>query len=299
VRGTLSGVIPVMGVPFTRDERVDEEGFCRWLDAVLRAQVDGVMLFGLASEFYKLTDAERLTLRTRFLEQTSQAHVPAIVSVASHATVTAAREAREAAEAGANLVNLFLPSFLKPSRSALHAHIGAVARAAPVPLIVQYAPREAGADLDPSFFAALAEECPNIVAVKVESQPPGPYVDALRRAAPRLGALVGYAGINLEDAVRRGAAGVQPGSSFVEVYQALWRGYQSANPSGPALYRTILPYLALWMQHPEYIIAVEKEIARRRGFITDACCRRPAYTLDREDQRVIDEFMEVAAAHLS
>ena len=49
---SLGGVIPILPTPFTAQGAIDEEGFARVADAAIGAGVDGVAMFGLASEYY-------------------------------------------------------------------------------------------------------------------------------------------------------------------------------------------------------------------------------------------------------
>lgn len=292
----LAGVYPVVAVPFQPDGAVDPASFVRLVRYMARSGVAGLMLGGVASEFYKLAPEELRALIPLFVEAVHAAGVTAIVSVTAHATERAVAEARAAVAAGADVINLWPPFFLHPGRDALAAHIATVAAAVPVPLIVQYAPREAGLELDPAWFVALRRDYPHLVAVKVETQPPGPYVARLKALDPTVTALVGYGGINLLDAVERGADGVQPGAGFPELYAALWAHRTDA--TGRALYAALLPYLALWMQHPEYLNAIDKAILFRRGLIAHPAVRHPAWTLDAVDDRRITAFLDEFGPYL-
>jgi dihydrodipicolinate synthase/N-acetylneuraminate lyase len=286
----LAGVYPVVAVPFQPDGAVDAASFRRLVRYMASSGVAGLMLGGIASEFYKLALEELRALIPPFVDAVHRAGLTAMVSVTAHATERAVVEARAAVDAGADVINVWPPFFLHPGREALAGHLAAVADAVSVPVIVQYAPREAGLELDPAWFAELRRQHPTIVAVKVETQPPGPYVARLKAVDPTVTALVGYGGINLLDAVERGADGVQPGSSFPELYAALWAHRTDA--AGEALYQALLPYLALWMQQPEYLNAVDKWILFRRGIIASPAVRHPAYALDAVDHRRIARFLD-------
>lgn len=172
-------------------------------------------------------------------------------------------------------------------------------KVAKVPIIVQYAPKESGVDLDPLFFATLRREYPQVIGVKVEAQPPGVYITALRKITESIQALVGYAGVNMSDAFLRGADGVQPGCSFVEIYNKLWEYYATDQASFRDLYERLLPYLSIWMQNPEYLIKVEKEILKQRGIINSSYCRAVSYELDQIDYERIQQFTEEFSKELS
>ncbi|MGC5006676.1 dihydrodipicolinate synthase family protein [Streptomyces sp. DT203] len=292
----ISGVIPVLEVPYHDDGSLDLPGFDRVMDAVLGTGVTSVMFPGYASEFHKLTTAERDQLTDRLLGAiTGVTGFTTIVSVTDHATLVAVAAARRAAERGAGAINLLPPYLLGPSRDAVLAHVAAVLDAVtPVPVVLQYAPAQTGTGLDAATIDMLAAAHPNLGHVKVESAPPGRLISALK-----LPALVGYAGLQLPDALRRGAVGVQPGCSFTEIYQEIWRRWTSGDqPSALALHGALLPYLSYWMQHVELIIAAEKAISVRRGWFASDHCRAPGWTLDAEERAMVDRFMTEFEEHL-
>ena len=56
----LRGVVPVLPTPFRADESVDLEGLRRCVRFAVHCGADAVCLPALASEYYKLSEAERL-----------------------------------------------------------------------------------------------------------------------------------------------------------------------------------------------------------------------------------------------
>jgi 4-hydroxy-tetrahydrodipicolinate synthase len=297
---SIRGVSPVMAVPFTGDGEVDLTGFRALVRHVLKSGVTSAMLFGFAGEFYKLTDEERAALRSSFLEETrTREDFTAIVSVTDHATEVAVRRARESAAAGSGALNLLPPYMLAPSRDAVLSHVTAVLEAVETPVIVQLAPALTGLSLEASSLVALARSHPNLSMVKVESIPPGRLISELAAAQPPLPAMVGYAGVQLPDALRRGVAGVQPGSSFPEIYVAIWGAWVAGETDEALdLHRRLLPYISYWMQNVELIVQAEKTILAKRGIIATDRCRKPGWTLDRDEMDTIDRFLKEFASFL-
>jgi dihydrodipicolinate synthase/N-acetylneuraminate lyase len=290
----LGGVIPIVAAPFTPSGAFDAESFQRLVRWLIRSGASGLTLFGLATEFYKLTDDERAEMQTLFLAETaSHPEVAGIISITDHSWEIAVERARAAAAAGADALMVLPPYFLGPAESAIVEHIRRVAAAVRLPIVVQYAPNQTGVRLAPALFAQLAADLPNLVAVKVEIQPPGRYLtDLLAVTAGRVQALVGYAGVQMPDVLARGAAGVQPGCSFTEIYVALYQSFQRGDrASMRALHQRLLPYISYWMQGVELIIRAEKRILQRRGLIASDYCRHPAATLDADEEAMIDDFL--------
>jgi dihydrodipicolinate synthase/N-acetylneuraminate lyase len=297
----IRGVCPVLAVPFTADGDVDLAGFTAVTRHVLGTGVTAVMLFGFASEFYKLTDDERTQLRRRLLAQTKRRDdVVAIISITDHATEVAVKNAIQAVADGANALNILPPHLLGPSPRAMLDHLASILEAVEVPVIIQLAPGLTGTTLDAQSMRGLAAAHPNFRAVKVESTPPGRLIADLASGDPPLPALVGYAGVQLPDALRRGVIGVQPGCSFTELYLAVWRAWEAGeHDQALDVHRRLLPYISYWMQSVELIVQAEKTILARRGIIASERCRAPGWTLDREERAMIDHFLEEFAYALA
>lgn len=293
--GTLiQGVSPVLAVPFHDDGALDHAGFDRVVRYVLGCGVSSVMFPGYASEFLKLSTTERWDLYEILFSHTRGRHdIAAVAAVQDHATRLAVDHATRLVDAGADAINLLPPYQLHPAAEDVRAHIHEVAAAVdPVPIVLQYAPQQTGTTLDASTIAAIARTHPNVRVVKVESVPPGRLIHDLLQQRPALPSMVGYAGVQLPDALRRGAIGVQPGCSFTEIYVEIWRCHSNGDHDGAfELHRRLLPYVSYWMLNSELIVAAEKLISARRGLFASAFCRRPAYHLDEEDLRMVDRFL--------
>jgi 4-hydroxy-tetrahydrodipicolinate synthase len=297
----LTGVSPVLEVPFDEHEDVDYDGFEALVHHVLRTGVRSVMFPGYASEFHKLSDEERTRLRDLLLAVTTgRVDVAAIVSVSDHSTALAVRKATAAVERGADAINLLPPYLLGPSPAAVREHIVAVADAVrPAPVVLQVAPAQTGTSLDADTIRSIAQGSPNLRHVKVESAPSGPLIADLAAGDPALFSFIGSAGLQLVDGLRRGAVGVQPGCSFVELYCRVWECWTSgAHADAVALHSRMLPYLSYWMQSVELIVAAEKLISLRRGMLSAAVCRRPAHRLDIAEIAMVDRFMQEFDAEL-
>jgi dihydrodipicolinate synthase/N-acetylneuraminate lyase len=301
MRNDLRGVVPVLEVPFRADDSVDEGGFARVIEELVRRDVRTMMFPGFASEFYKLTDDERDRLVALLLDRTAgDPEVSAIISIPDHATATAVRRAASAVERGAAAINVLPPHFLAPSRAEIVDHLAAVLHAvAPTPVVVQIAPAQTGSLFDVADLKGLAARYPNLAMVKVEAQPPGRLIAALAEPPAPLASAVGYAGLAMIDALTRGAVGVWPGCSFVEIYQEIWRRWQSNDVEGAGeLHRRLLPFISYWMQNVELMIAAEKLISRERGWISCSRCRGPAWRFDEIERKQIASFLHAFGALL-
>jgi 4-hydroxy-tetrahydrodipicolinate synthase len=274
---TVGGVLPILPTPFTAEGAIDDDGFAKVIEAAIASGVQGVSMFGLASEYYKLSDAERANLTTMLVRQVGK-RCPVVISIVSHATKLAVAEAIQAVEAGADALMIFPPFFLGPSSHAIIKHIREIAAAVPVPVIVQYAPLQTGRPIEVRTFAELHTELPNISHVKVDLVPSGPLISAL--CSYGVGTLAGYMGLHLPEDVSRGLGGVMPTVSVSARFVRIWQLMAQDEQQARSLHCEMLPLLNLMMQSIECLIACEKELLVRCGIIRSAHCREPAYHLD-------------------
>jgi len=297
---TLSGILPILAAPFTARGELDEDSFQSLVRHLIGCGVSGLTLFGLVTEFYKLTDRERARMQALLLAETSRAEaVAGIISITDHSWEVAVRRAQAAEAEGADALMVLPPHFLAPSLAAVRQHLIQVISSVSLPVIVQYAPIQTGLRLAPEFFLQLRDELPNLALVKVEAQPTGQYVGALLGdSGGRLGALAGYAGIQMPAVLARGAAGLQPSCSYAEVYVELWRRWRVDRAAFQALHLQLLPYVVEWMQSLEMIIRADKVILQRRGLIASDYCRAQAYALDPAEAAGVEHFLDQFQAWL-
>lgn len=294
----IGGIIPILATPFTERGEVDGESFCRLVETAIQDGVHGLAMFGLASEYYKLADAERSSL-TELLVRQANRRVPVIISITHHAREVAVQQAREAAALGADALMIMPPFFLGPDQKAIMGHIEAVAQAVTMPVIVQYAPLETGKSINPGAFAELHRAHPNVTHVKVDTVPSGTTITALRQASGgSFKSIVGYMGLHLPQDVARGVAGCAPSASLGRAFVHLWNLLRRDEDEGWIFHRRLLPMLNFMMQSVEMLIACEKLLLVRRGTIASAYCREPAFHLDSFQSAELERYAKDLAEWL-
>lgn len=287
----IKGVNPIAAVPFRADGELDETSFSNMLGHLAGTGIDGLTLFGIASEFPKLSDDERERLAARFISDLAGSGVFRAMSVTDHSTELAVKRARRYQQMGADALMLLPPFFLKPSPQAVASYINQVLEAVTIPVMVQYAPGETGLPIPPEELAQVAQRYPHAV-FKIECNPPVEYTREFLQQAPGAHVLNGYAGLYMLQMLAAGGKGVMPGCSFSEVYVQIYRAWREGRiAQAEALHQRLLPWITRWMSHCEYIIQVEKTILQRRGIIASDYCRHPGWALSPEDHRDIDTFL--------
>lgn len=287
----IIGVNPIAALPFYPDGTIDQISMVRLLEHLAGTGIQGLTMFGIASEFPKLTDAERTRLAQLFTGTLAGGPLYRVLSVTDHCTELAVVRAREYARLGADALMLLPPFFLRPPQEAITAHITAVLEAVDIPVLVQYAPGETGIPLPPEQLARVAQRYPHAV-FKIENDAPVDYTRDFLALAPQACVMNGYAGIFMPDMLAAGGKGVMPGCSFSEVYVAIYRHWQAGEyAAARALHNRLLPFIRPWMRHCEYIIQVEKTVLYQRGIIASDYCRRPGWVLTQEDSQHIHQLI--------
>jgi dihydrodipicolinate synthase/N-acetylneuraminate lyase len=295
----LRGCYPILATPFLPDGEIDEHSVVRLVRHLKTCGLPGFTMFGLASEFYKLSDADRETL----IEAAFDARAPdqtAIVSVTAHSHEVAVKQAGRAEEAGAGALMLLPPFFLGPSEEDIRRHVLEVAQATSLPVMVQYAPAQTGVKMTAESFLELHRRAPNVCYVKVESAPPGPLISTITQGSSgEIKCLVGSGGLQLVDGLRRGAVGVQPASGVADYYPHILRALDEDDlERAYALHADLLPLLKLLMQAIEPLNRLEKTILKKRGIIAHDYCRAASFEPDDLMLAELDLFVGRIAGRL-
>ena len=277
----FEGIFPVSAAPFTDKGFVDYDSLKELVKFQIRAEAKGLVLFGFATEFYKLSYLEKLQMLKTVKEAVSDA-IPIIASVTEQSTELAVWRAKEMQDNGADALMVLPPFLIRVGKKGFIDHIKAIAKAVQIPVIIQYSPEETGVIIEAKTLAELMASQDNLQYIKVECKPPGPMIsELLSEAVSTFGVFVGYAGIQMMDALTRGAIGVMPGSSLTDIYCSIYKLYKSGKiDEANALHGKLVQFLNVIFQSIEMIIKWEKIILKHRGIIAFDYCRHPCYEPD-------------------
>ena len=293
----IKGICPIVAAPFTDNGEVDYESLDKLVKHLLNGGCHAVTLFGIAGEYYKLSDDEREKMAQVTIKAAKEVGGKTIISVTDHSTEVAVKRAKQFEEMGADCLMLLPPFFLKPGAKYLYEHMKAIANAVDIPIMAQYAPEQTGVAIPPETFCKLEKECPNMIYYKIECKPAGPYVTNLMNLTDgKMKIFVGNAGFQLIECMDRGAIGAMPGCSMYDVYLDIYNHYVDGDrEKAIQLHNKLLPMLNHIRQNVEQIISFEKRILKRRGIIASDYCRKPSYDTDEYFDRLFDEFYKEMA----
>ncbi len=294
----IKGICPIIAATFDENGNLDLDSLYNLVKTLVLGGCGAVTLFGIAGEYYKLTDDEREEMVKVCVKAAHDNGGKIIISVTDHATEVAVKRAKHFEESGADCLMILPPFFLKPGASWLYDHMKAIADAVEIPVMAQYAPEQTGVAIPPETFCRLESECKNMIYYKIECKPAGPYVSNLMRLTDgKMKIFVGNAGFQLIECMDRGAVGAMPGSSMYDIYIDIYNNYVNGDRAKALrIHSKLLPMLNHIRQNVEQIIFFEKRILKLRGIIKCDCCRKPSYGSDEYFERLFEELYDELAA---
>lgn len=158
-------VLTAMVTPYTPDGEVDYAKVQKLTRHLLNNGSDGVLICGTTGESPCLTPAERANLWAAAKEAVGQ-NGRLILGTTDNETAFSCDVAKKAEAAGADALLAVAPYYNKPSQEGLYRHFAKIAASADIPIILYNIPGRTGVNILPETVLRLANDCPNIVAIK-------------------------------------------------------------------------------------------------------------------------------------
>jgi len=275
----LHGIVPILVTPFDQDGAIDEQSLERLIAFNIGAGVNALGV-ALGSEMFKLDEAERDRL-TGAVVRIVDGRVPVIINTGAAGTDLAVRQSRLAQEAGADALMIIPPFFfMPPSAAEIIDYYRLIDRAVSIPIILQDVPQ---APIPPALAVRIADQCPNVRYIKVETVPIVGQVAAMTAAVgDRLGVFGGAGGGYFIEEMRRGAIGTMPFCSQPADFVAVWTAFRAGDETAARTRfdQTLMPTFRLGMQGGDVFYHLHKQLLVRLGIITTARVRPPTTPID-------------------
>jgi dihydrodipicolinate synthase/N-acetylneuraminate lyase len=278
----LEGVVPIIPTPFTRDESIDFAALGQCVRFAAASGLSAACLPAYASEFYKLSDAERHSV-VKEAVRASEGKI-AILAQANHPAARVAAElARQYESLGAGLISFALPRIFPLKESDLVEYAATICRATSLPVLIQdFNP--GGATVGDIFARRLADECANFRYLKLEEPLMGDKVRKILEATQgRVGVLEGWGGMYLLELIPSGICGLMPGLGISDLLQRVWQSARTGDErQATEIFQVLLPQIVFSLQHSELFNWVEKRLLLARGVLpaSSTFVRRATWTPD-------------------
>ena len=276
----IDGIIPIIPTPFDAVQSVDWSALCSLLDFACAIDVCAVCLPAYASEFYKLSDAERRETIAKAVEQ-SDLRVPVVAQANAGSAVHTAELARFAQDVGAAAVSVAAPRRFAIEEKDLLRHFDRVLSAIDLPLALQdFNP--GGPTISTSFITELHRQHPHFRWVKLEEPLMAARVASILDATHgEVGVLEGWGGMYVLELVAAGISGVMPSLSVADLLARVFRlAKEGKQQEAYKVFTGTLPQIVFSLQNMELYHHAEKRLLAARGIISETLVRDPSRDLD-------------------
>ena len=262
------GILTATATPFKANLDVDFDKYAEHVQWLAANGTHGVVPNGSLGEYQVLTAEERgKMLETALAAAPTGFHV--VAGVGAYGANESRRWAEHAAERGAGAVMLLPPNAYRANDDEVVAHYKEVAKVG-IPIVAYNNPFDTRVDLNPDLVGRIANEVPEVVAIK-EFSGDVKRIWQIHQRAPRIEVLVGADDVLLELSTAgivgwiAGFPNAMPAESL-ELYNLVTSGeYASAAPMYAAVHD-----LFNWDSRKEFIQAIKlaMDIVGRYGGAT-------------------------------
>ena len=163
-RGTGTALV----TPFKKDGALDEAALRRLIDFQIKGGVEALIPVGTTGESPSLTYEEHLRV-FEIVKDQSKGRVKIFGGTGNNNTQKAIEQTRMAKKLGFDAALVVGPYYNKPTQEGYFQHYRAIAEAVDIPIIVYNVPGRTGGNIEAATSLRMAEEIPNVFAVKEAS----------------------------------------------------------------------------------------------------------------------------------
>lgn len=277
----LNGSIPIIPTPFNSDESIDEKALKNLIEFAISIGMEAVCLPAYASEFYKLTDAERLLVVKIAVKQA--AGRLQIVAQSNHASLKIAIELAKAnINAGADVISLAVPRIFSLSESSIYQYLSGFFEAIPeTPVLIQdFNP--GGSSISVSLINKLRLEHSNFKYLKLEEPLCAPkFEEIIKTTEGSIEVFEGWGGLYMLELVSVGIGGIMPGLGVSDILQKIFFLRKNGeNDKAFKFFERVMPQIFFSLQSMELFHYAEKELLMARGVLKNSNIRKAAFTPD-------------------
>jgi 4-hydroxy-tetrahydrodipicolinate synthase len=280
------GIFTIPATPLKEDLEVDWEALRRVVEFCVGCGAHGIVWPVNASQFYTLSDEERLRGMEVVVEQVA-GRVPVVIGTQGLSTSHAQMFSRHANAVGADAVIAMAPYVQELlDEDAVVQYYQGISDVVDVPIFIQNHAR--GSVLSARLMARIVKEAEHVEYIKEETFPVTHMVtQAIELCGPKLrGVFGGAGGRYMLFEYPRGVAGQMPGCHVTDVMVRFWNALDGGDVAeAKRIYGLLAPLYALeTLKGASY-----PEVLRRRGVIDAVYSRSTTVSLmDAYDHRALD-----------
>lgn len=157
----FSGSIPALVTPFEEDGRFAEGAYRDFIEWQIAEGSSALVPCGTTGEAATMSAEEHFHAVRVCVEQAA-GRVPVIAGAGSNDTRVAIENIKAAKEAGAEAALMVPPYYNRPSQEGIFRHFEAVAKEAPLPIVLYNVPGRTVTDIQPATMARIVKAFPDV-----------------------------------------------------------------------------------------------------------------------------------------
>ncbi len=175
----LIGTGVALITPFKNDFSVDEEGLKKVVNFNIEKGIDYLVVLGTTAESATLSKEEKqLVIDT--IVSANKGRLPLVLGIGGNNTQEVIDEMKSRDLSDFTAILSVSPYYNKPTQEGIYQHFAAIAKAAPLPIILYNVPGRTASNMLPETVIRLANDFEKIVAIKEAA---GDIVQAMRLIA--------------------------------------------------------------------------------------------------------------------
>ena len=277
----LFGVVPIVPTPFKENEEIDEKALRDLIEFAIASGIQSVCLPAYASEFYKLSDEEKLKVVKIAVDQAA-GRIQIVAQSNSPSLKIAIQLAKANVAAGADVISLAVPRIFNLPEASLKQYLGEFLKSIPeTPVLIQdFNP--GGVSLSVQFINQLRLEFSNFKYLKLEEPLCASKIrEIIKTTEAEIGVLEGWGGLYLLELIPAGIVGVMPGLAVADILQKIFLSRRNGeNDKAFELFERVMPQIFFSLQNMELFHYAEKELLKARGVLKNSIARKAAYIPD-------------------
>lgn len=206
-KNIFRGLGVALVTPFNTDGTIDFTSLASLIEYQIEGGIDFLCVLGTTAETPTLSAKEKLQVKD-FVVSTVKGRVPLLLGFGGNNTLGIVEEIRSYDFTGIDGILSVVPYYNKPSQEGMRQHFALIAEAADkMPVVLYNVPGRTGVNMTADTTLRLANEHPNIVAIKEASGNIDQITDIIKRAPEGFEVLSGDDGITCQ-LMAEGAAGI-------------------------------------------------------------------------------------------
>ena len=161
LRGTGVAIV----TPFDANGQVDYAAFSGLIETYVHAGIDYIVALGTTAETATLTTAEKQKV-ARHIVALVDGRLPLVYGLGGNNTQALVDELATTDFTGYSAILSVCPYYNRPNQQGIYLHYSAIAKAAPLPVILYNVPSRTGVSIANSTTLALAKDHSNIIGIK-------------------------------------------------------------------------------------------------------------------------------------